>query len=93
MGGQCRYDPGELTVVEADGVTGVFDVDIDGDEVTFTQTEYGGGEAADPEVPGRLRLHQAVEPPRQSSGAIEAKARALSSAAVRSSLEAAPTST
>lgn len=51
MGRQCRNDPDELTVVEADGVTGVFDVDIDGDEVTFTQTEYGGREPADPEFP------------------------------------------
>lgn len=34
-------------MVEADGVTEVFD----GDEVTFTQTEYGGGEPADPQFP------------------------------------------
>lgn len=40
-----------LFVVEADGVTGVFDVAIDGDEVTFAQTEYGGGEPADPDFP------------------------------------------
>lgn len=38
--------PEELTVVEADGVSGVFDVDLDGDRVVFTQTEYGGGEPA-----------------------------------------------
>jgi len=29
----------------------VFDVEIDGDRVTFTQTEYGDGEAANPEFP------------------------------------------
>lgn len=51
MGRQRRYDPDELKVVEVDGITGVFDVDIDGDEVTFTQIEYGGGEPADPEFP------------------------------------------
>ena len=44
-------DPEELTVVEADGVSGVFDVEIDGDRVTFTQVEYGDGEPANPEFP------------------------------------------
>lgn len=44
-------DPEELTVLEADGVTGEFDVDIDGDEVTFTQTEYADGEPSNPDHP------------------------------------------
>lgn len=44
-------DPDELTVIEDDGATGVFDVDIDGDQVTFTQTEYADGEPANPEYP------------------------------------------
>ncbi len=44
-------DPEQLTVVEDEGITGVFDVDIDGDQVTFTQAEYADGEAASPEYP------------------------------------------
>ncbi len=39
-------DPEELTVVEDAGVSGVFDVDLDGDRVVFTQTEYGDGQPA-----------------------------------------------
>jgi len=38
-------------VVEADGVSGVFDVEIDGDRVTFTQVEYGDGEPANRRFP------------------------------------------
>lgn len=44
-------DPEQLTVVEDEGITGVFDVDIDGDQVTFTQAEYADGEPANPEYP------------------------------------------
>lgn len=44
-------EPEQLTVVEDEGITGVFDVDIDGDQVTFTQAEYADGEAADPDFP------------------------------------------
>lgn len=44
-------NPDQLTVIEDGDATGVFDVDIDGDQVTFTQTEYGDGEPANPEYP------------------------------------------
>ncbi len=44
-------EPEQLAVVEDEGITGVFDVDIDGDQVTFTQAEYADGEAADPDFP------------------------------------------
>lgn len=44
-------DPEQLTVVEDEGITGVFDVDTDGDQVTFTQAEYADGEAANPDFP------------------------------------------
>lgn len=39
-------DPDEVTVREVDGVSGVFDVDIDGDIVVLRQTEFSDGEPA-----------------------------------------------